>query len=280
MFSVPQLSDVFCVFSGPLLSVVCSLLSAVFSGRLAQRCVLCVLWPPCPTLCSVCSPPPCPTLCSVCSPPPCPTLCSVCSPPPCPTLCCVCSLALLPNAVFCVFSTPLPNAVFCVFSGPLAQRCVLCVLRPLAQGCVVCVLWPPCPTPCSVCSLAPLPNAVFCVFSVPQRCVVCVQVDISKVVTLCKLLEALLFPARGGPDMNADPMKLHVLICTTFVFSYIWSVGGNLLEKYWDAFDTFTRNQFEDNGEAKVRAAGTGEARFNAVLCLILWLVRRGCSAL
>ena len=99
-------------------------------------------------------------------------------------------------------------------------------------------------------------------------------------VTLCKLLEALLFPARGGPDMNADPMKLHVLICTTFVFSYIWSVGGNLLEKYWDAFDTFTRNQFEDNGEAKVRAAGTGEAHFNGVLCLMLWLVRRGCSAL
>ncbi|KAK7497834.1 hypothetical protein BaRGS_00010968 [Batillaria attramentaria] len=82
------------------------------------------------------------------------------------------------------------------------------------------------------------------------------QVDISKVTTLCKLLEALLFPARGAPDMTADATRLNVLVCTTFVFCYIWSIGGNILEKYWDAFDTFVRNQFEDNGEAKLPSGG------------------------
>ncbi|XP_070183890.1 dynein axonemal heavy chain 6-like, partial [Littorina saxatilis] len=56
--------------------------------------------------------------------------------------------------------------------------------------------------------------------------------------------------------MHADPVKLHVLVCTTFVFCYIWSVGGNITDNYWDAFDTFIRNQFEDNGEAKLPSGG------------------------
>ncbi|XP_050398729.1 dynein axonemal heavy chain 6 [Patella vulgata] len=83
-----------------------------------------------------------------------------------------------------------------------------------------------------------------------------VQVDISKVMTVCKLIESLLFPPRGGPDLSQDPSKLHPLICTTFIFSYLWSIGGNLSEDYWDAFDTFVRNQFEDNSDAKLPSGG------------------------
>ncbi|CAL1541921.1 unnamed protein product [Lymnaea stagnalis] len=82
------------------------------------------------------------------------------------------------------------------------------------------------------------------------------QVDISKVETLCRLLEALIFPARGGLDMNLDQTKLHMLIAQTFVFSYLWAVGGNLTENYWDQFDTFVRGQFDDMGEAKLPSAG------------------------
>lgn len=77
------------------------------------------------------------------------------------------------------------------------------------------------------------------------------QVDIAKVETLCKLLESLLF-CRGGPDFNMDPNKLNILICTTFVFCYVWCIGGNIIEGNWDAFDTFVRNTFDDNGDAKV----------------------------
>ncbi|XP_012945206.1 dynein heavy chain 6, axonemal [Aplysia californica] len=78
------------------------------------------------------------------------------------------------------------------------------------------------------------------------------QVDISKVVTLCRLLEALIFPARGGLDFNLEQVKLHMLVAQTFVFSYLWAIGGNLTENYWDPFDTFVRSQFDDLGEAKV----------------------------
>lgn len=69
--------------------------------------------------------------------------------------------------------------------------------------------------------------------------------------TLCKLLESLLLTG-GGPDLKGDPAKLHPLLCTTFVFCYLWSVGGNIIDTNWDAFDTFVRQQFEDNGDAKV----------------------------
>ncbi|KAJ8313399.1 hypothetical protein KUTeg_009027 [Tegillarca granosa] len=81
------------------------------------------------------------------------------------------------------------------------------------------------------------------------------QVDISKVTMLCKLLESLLF-RRGGPDLHQDPNKLNPLLCTTFVFCYLWSIGGNIIETNWDSFDTFVRQQFDENGDAKLPNAG------------------------
>ena len=77
------------------------------------------------------------------------------------------------------------------------------------------------------------------------------QVDISKVTTLCMLYECLLWN-KGGPDMSVDATKLHPLICTTFVFCYLWSIGGNIIDTNWDTFDTFVRSQFDDNPDAKV----------------------------
>ncbi|CAD5112359.1 DgyrCDS1592 [Dimorphilus gyrociliatus] len=81
------------------------------------------------------------------------------------------------------------------------------------------------------------------------------QVDISKVVTLCKLLEALLL-MPGCPDLKQDIGKLHPLVALTFVFSYMWSIGGNLSHNSWDAFDTYVRQIFEDQGDAKLPNVG------------------------
>ncbi|XP_075463117.1 dynein axonemal heavy chain 6 isoform X2 [Ascaphus truei] len=81
------------------------------------------------------------------------------------------------------------------------------------------------------------------------------QVDISKVTTLCCLLESLIL-GKGGPDLKMDQQRLNSIICQTFVFCYVWSVGGNLTENHWDAFDTFVRRQFEDNPEAKIPTSG------------------------
>uniref|UniRef100_A0A7M4F990 Dynein axonemal heavy chain 6 n=1 Tax=Crocodylus porosus TaxID=8502 RepID=A0A7M4F990_CROPO len=81
------------------------------------------------------------------------------------------------------------------------------------------------------------------------------QVDISKVSTLCCLLESLLF-GKGGPDLKMEQLKLNTIVCQTFVFCLLWSVGGNLTENNWDAFDTFLRQEFEDNPDAKLPSSG------------------------
>ncbi|XP_070598423.1 dynein axonemal heavy chain 6 isoform X2 [Erythrolamprus reginae] len=81
------------------------------------------------------------------------------------------------------------------------------------------------------------------------------QVDISKVVTLCCLLESLLL-GKAGPSMNLEQSRLNSLVCQTFVFCYLWSMGGNVMENCWDAFDTFVRQQFEDNPDAKLPTSG------------------------
>ena len=78
------------------------------------------------------------------------------------------------------------------------------------------------------------------------------QVDFSKVVTLCKLLEALVLGSSGQIDLSMDPAKLHPILCTTFIFCYLWAIGGNIIDANWDAFDTFIRQIFEDNPDAKV----------------------------
>lgn len=81
------------------------------------------------------------------------------------------------------------------------------------------------------------------------------QVDISKVTTLCCLLESLLL-AKDGSILSMEQMKLNTLLCQTFVFCYLWSLGGNLTENYWDSFDTFIRTQFDDNPDARLPSSG------------------------
>ncbi|XP_051560675.1 dynein axonemal heavy chain 6 [Myxocyprinus asiaticus] len=87
---------------------------------------------------------------------------------------------------------------------------------------------------------------------VSKRCVQAIaQVDISKVTTLCCLLEALLFSA-GAPNLNMEFSKLNSVVCQTFVFCYLWAVGGNLIDSHWDTFNTFVRQQFDDNVHSKL----------------------------
>jgi len=80
------------------------------------------------------------------------------------------------------------------------------------------------------------------------------QVEISRVTVLCSLLNSLLC-GRGDKtavDFTMDPAKLHPLICTTFVFAYVWSLGGNLIQQSMDAFDSFCRDLFSDTHDVKV----------------------------
>ncbi|CAK7297493.1 Dynein axonemal heavy chain 6 [Vulpes lagopus] len=81
------------------------------------------------------------------------------------------------------------------------------------------------------------------------------QVDISKVTTLCCLLESLIL-GKDGVNLTMEQTKLNTVLCQTFVFCYLWSLGGNLTENYWDSFDTFIRTQFDDNPDARLPSSG------------------------
>ena len=72
---------------------------------------------------------------------------------------------------------------------------------------------------------------------------------------MCKLMESLLCE-KGGPDLRQPLDKLHPIIGMTFVFCYLWGIGGNIIDSNWDAFDTYIRTQFEDNTDIKVNAPG------------------------
>ncbi|XP_041838798.1 dynein heavy chain 6, axonemal [Melanotaenia boesemani] len=82
------------------------------------------------------------------------------------------------------------------------------------------------------------------------------QVDISKVTTLCSLLQALLL-GKGGPDFSMENSEQLSILCQTFIFCYLWAIGGNLISSHWDAFDSFLRDQFEDNRNAKLPKRGS-----------------------
>ena len=89
---------------------------------------------------------------------------------------------------------------------------------------------------------------------VTRKCIQAIpQVDISKVTTLCSLLESLAFQKDAVPDPKMDAVKLHPLLCTVFTFCYVWSIGGNLVENSQDAYDSFLRELFQDNNDVRVR---------------------------
>ncbi|XP_053520536.1 dynein axonemal heavy chain 6 [Artibeus jamaicensis] len=81
------------------------------------------------------------------------------------------------------------------------------------------------------------------------------QVDISKVTTLCCLLESLIF-GKDGINLTMEQTKLNTVLCQTFVFCYLWSLGGNLTESYLDSFDTYIRTQFDDNPDTRLPTSG------------------------
>ncbi|CAE1329165.1 DNAH [Acanthosepion pharaonis] len=82
------------------------------------------------------------------------------------------------------------------------------------------------------------------------------QSDICKVTSLCKLLESLLFYSETPINFYMDTSKLNPLLCICFIFSFLWGLGGNIIDSNWDAFDTFIRNIFDNNGDAKLPVTG------------------------
>lgn len=79
------------------------------------------------------------------------------------------------------------------------------------------------------------------------------QSTMGRVQALCSLLQSLLVGPQSNVDISMATDKLHPLICTCFLFCYVWCLGGNLVEKSMDAFDTFCRDLFSEQQDVKVK---------------------------
>lgn len=67
---------------------------------------------------------------------------------------------------------------------------------------------------------------------------------------LCALLESIILEP-GAIDKAADSSKVKTFITQAFVFSYMWAIGGNILDNSREAFELFVKDQFEDNADAR-----------------------------
>ncbi|XP_046391604.1 dynein axonemal heavy chain 6 [Ischnura elegans] len=77
------------------------------------------------------------------------------------------------------------------------------------------------------------------------------QVEIGKISMMCSLLDCFthfLLEVEAG----IDKPRLSNFVCQTFVFAYLWSIGGNLNDIYQEKFEVYVRDQFEEHPDARL----------------------------
>jgi dynein heavy chain len=81
------------------------------------------------------------------------------------------------------------------------------------------------------------------------------QVAQAKVATLCSLIESVVKDPKAA-KLAADPANATKTLGGIFAFSYVWSIAGNLNESGWESFDTFIREQMEENNDIRLPQNG------------------------
>lgn len=77
------------------------------------------------------------------------------------------------------------------------------------------------------------------------------QVEVSKAAMACALFESFI-NMPGAMEKIGEKSKVRSFLCQTFIFSYVWGLGGNLLDESKERFETFVQDQFDDNPDARL----------------------------
>lgn len=80
------------------------------------------------------------------------------------------------------------------------------------------------------------------------------QVDISKITMLCSLVESLIKesgPGQGLGVITGDKSKARIYVCQIFIWSALWSIGGNLLQSSREKLQDVFKETFEELPESK-----------------------------
>lgn len=68
---------------------------------------------------------------------------------------------------------------------------------------------------------------------------------------MCCILESL-FTDTFSFDAITEHSEVRKYICQSFIFSYLWSLGSNLIDSSKYKFEQFVFNQFENKSEAAI----------------------------
>lgn len=79
-----------------------------------------------------------------------------------------------------------------------------------------------------------------------------VSVDFNLVVSMCRILQTFV-DRKDGIDYAAPILDLKQLFSNLFIFSYVWSIGGNLSDGNQDAFDMNLRDMLDSHPISGVR---------------------------
>lgn len=64
---------------------------------------------------------------------------------------------------------------------------------------------------------------------------------------MCAILESILTNTE-----SFDGVPIQKYICQSFIFSYLWSLGSNLIDSSQSKFEDLVFNQFKENTEAAI----------------------------
>lgn len=68
---------------------------------------------------------------------------------------------------------------------------------------------------------------------------------------MCTILESLLIDPNSLDALTNDS-KVNKYICQSFIFSYLWSLGSNLIDSSQSKFEDLVFNQFKGKAEADI----------------------------
>jgi len=68
---------------------------------------------------------------------------------------------------------------------------------------------------------------------------------------MCTIIESL-FSDPDSFDTETENSKVQNYICQSFIFSYLWSLGSNLIDSSQKKFESLVFNQFENHSEFSI----------------------------
>ena len=74
--------------------------------------------------------------------------------------------------------------------------------------------------------------------------------DIGKVNMLCALMESIILEPNVI-DKSVEISKVKSFLTQSFIFSYIWAIGGNVIDTSREAFELFVKDMFDSNPHSR-----------------------------